>query len=204
MLELVSIHIPKTAGTALYVGLDKHYGQALLTDHNVTRYEDWILQPSYNESHPAPVGPSTRAVHGHFRADRYHVSDAFIMTWLRDPVERLLSNYFFHLAGSPNCQFDRADLRVWANLAADYYASIICCIDSKRFNFVGFTDRWAEDIVRMERGIGIKIELMSRVNETPENPQRKDVEADTSLVAELRDILRRDYAVYDRFREAWT
>jgi hypothetical protein len=204
MLELVSVHIPKTAGTALYAGLVKHYGQALLADHNVTRHKDWVKQPKYNTTCPAPVEPSTRAVHGHFRADRYDGSDAIMMTWLRDPVERLLSNYFYHLAGPSAVQFDRADLRVWANRTADYYATLLCCIDSRRFNFVGFTDRWGDDLARMERVIGIKIEPAHRVNETPANPQRKDVEADTALVAELRDILRPDYAVYDGFREAWT
>ena len=127
-----------------------------------------------------------------------------MMTWLRDPVERLLSNYFYHLSQSSTSHFDPADLRVWANLSSEYYASLLCCIDSKRFDFVGFTDRWADDLVRMERGIGIKMEPTHRENETPENPQRKEVEADSALVAELRDILRTDYAVYDGFREAWT
>src|SRR5688572_6285080 len=89
-MNVVSVHFPKAGGHALLVQLQYLLGDNLLVD-----YEHDPLGP-----HAAQVveelPPGVRLVHGHFRAARYDkVRNAFRFTFLRHPVDTLLSHYFF-------------------------------------------------------------------------------------------------------------
>lgn len=96
-VELISIHIPKTAGTSFIHSLKKQYGYKkvarLDSNDNRTIINKIPLDKAY-------VYKNTAVIHGHFTIDLLH--DQFdiptnmpIITWLRDPVERVISNYFY-------------------------------------------------------------------------------------------------------------
>ncbi|MCP4397067.1 MAG: sulfotransferase family protein [bacterium] len=98
-IEFVSIHIPKTAGTSFRNILKQVYGK-----QRVIRID--ITLPGEKNSFRSPFSPpeklpnKARVIHGHFRfpdlADLYHLSpDIPIITWVRDPVERVISNYCY-------------------------------------------------------------------------------------------------------------
>jgi Sulfotransferase family len=103
-MELISIHIPKTAGTAVRNVLRQLYGADLVED-----YTDRPLDPqSRFHAHPRAwrkesddfarhLGPGYRAVHGHFAAIKYanHFSEARRIVWLREPISWLISLYYF-------------------------------------------------------------------------------------------------------------
>ncbi|MDD5033481.1 MAG: Wzt carbohydrate-binding domain-containing protein [Methylococcaceae bacterium] len=83
MVELVSVHIPKTAGSSFYNSLVSVYGEPF-----VYRYDD-----------DKPIPNQCRVVHGHFCANRYinEFTNAKWIAWVRHPVARLLSFYFYKL-----------------------------------------------------------------------------------------------------------
>ena len=86
----VSVHFPKAGGSSLKVQLLSMLGQSLLLD-----YEHHPLGPNAMEEVDV-FPPNFKMVHGHFRASRYSkIKNRFLFTILRNPVENLISIYFF-------------------------------------------------------------------------------------------------------------
>jgi len=88
-VELLSYHLPKTAGTSLYLSLEEAYGA-----ERIKRvYEPKDHQP-LTSGEPFWVSSSTRVLHGHFRPHPMHViqfPNAKRIIWVRDPIERCWS-----------------------------------------------------------------------------------------------------------------
>ena len=87
MLEFISVHIAKTAGSSFLHVLHQVLGQEnVLNDYTSENCQ-------LNESLPAHI----QAIHGHFYAEKYisHFPKAKWIVWLRHPIFRLLSEYFF-------------------------------------------------------------------------------------------------------------
>lgn len=102
---IISVHIPKTAGATLRASLSQAFGDRA--------YFDYVN----NVTDPQPASLRTRAVlamarlrhpfrpndieliHGHFKARKYdHLyPDATKVTFMRDPVERVVSHYRYWL-----------------------------------------------------------------------------------------------------------
>jgi hypothetical protein len=91
---LVSVHVPKCAGTSFRRVLEGVYGEALWLTYGSVVTRDNV------RSEAVPAG--TACIHGHFFADTF--DDIFpgrtLITWLRDPVERVVSTYH-HFLRSP-------------------------------------------------------------------------------------------------------
>ena len=88
MLELISVHLPKTAGTAFRHVLTDIYGMdGVLGDYP----PDSIHDPE------GTIGKQVRVIHGHFQPTKYqgYFPAAKRIVWLRHPLFRLISEYFF-------------------------------------------------------------------------------------------------------------
>jgi hypothetical protein len=95
-IELVSIHIPKSAGTSFFKSLKLAYGKDGVTRVDIPIPHDAAAE-TLNRKPPAELPASTRVGHGHFRlrdlpAGYGSRPDTPVITWLRDPVDRVLSN----------------------------------------------------------------------------------------------------------------
>lgn len=210
-LELVSVHVPKTGGTSFWEAVSRHYGEALVEDN------DHIPGTTADLSEPPVLPEFAKAVHGHFRADRYaDFVNAFHITFLREPNEQFISNYFFWLTYPPhgNALHDRllAERPDIVTYARNYTGSILAGffegVDVNLFDYVGFGDRRLQDYRVLSRMLGFHIDARIHSNRT-ELPaeleaQRKDVTTNPRILAELKDALREDYRYYDLFRSRWT
>ncbi|MBP6184540.1 MAG: sulfotransferase family 2 domain-containing protein [Saprospiraceae bacterium] len=98
MIELISIHIPKTAGTSFYKVLSDVYRLDLSPGYRRMDLQD-IMDPDGQIELKHLTG--FRVVHGHFRYAEIrslHTStNARIITWLRHPADRVISNYRFFI-----------------------------------------------------------------------------------------------------------
>lgn len=113
MIELISVHIPKTGGTTFRDILRKVYGRkGVVGDYRDavggpqslvnTDYSKWFvsqrkvqidLVKRYSRRRATP----TRVVHGHFRLEKYdgEFLNAKRITWVRHPVSRVISVHLY-------------------------------------------------------------------------------------------------------------
>jgi hypothetical protein len=163
----------------------------------------------------AVVPDHARAVHGHFRADAHsQFLDAFRVTFMRDPVERFISGYFYWLVIPANGdrghdQFlkDRPDVVTFARHAGSVLSPYFAGVDTNCFDYVGFADRRTLDFRVLSRILGFPLDCGVHVNRTvlplELEAQRQEVETSPRIQGELRDALREDYEHYDLFRSHW-
>jgi len=88
-IEVVSVHVPKTGGMSFLDALRQIYGdEAVFPDNG---------EYTGMEIAAMPLKPWHRVIHGHVWAGRYRrrLPDARMVTWLRHPVDWLISLYLF-------------------------------------------------------------------------------------------------------------
>ena len=178
---LISIHLPKTAGTAFRHLLLRHYGERLLVDRG-----------DHPLSHAAPVrvamalmgamGARQRlqghdAVHGHFLAIKYRHIPGPMITWLRDPVQRVVSRYEHYRRDvtegrplqavrglRPGLRLDEfIELPRYHNTCAKYFIGV----SRQRLAWVGFTEDMPGSLVRLKQTIGLDLGDAVQANQNP-------------------------------------
>lgn len=88
---LLSVHIPKTGGVSFRNMLKEFYGPGFVLSY-------WEVTDAWGRVLPEVPGTAA-CVHGHFVA--HELADRFpaarLVTWVRDPVERVASSYYHRL-----------------------------------------------------------------------------------------------------------
>jgi hypothetical protein len=87
---IISIHIPKTAGTTLGMYLENGVDHQIIFDYGGSIIDYSVFKEKHKE-----LLERFRAIHGHFRYSKYSsvFPDANFITCLRHPVDRTISNY---------------------------------------------------------------------------------------------------------------
>lgn len=88
---VLSVHIPKTAGVSFRNILTHIHGPGYVQFY--WEYTDAWGNPC------ADVPPGTTCIHGHYSPDELarRFPEAELITWVRDPVERIASSYYYRL-----------------------------------------------------------------------------------------------------------
>lgn len=165
---LVSVHMPKTAGTSFAAALQARFGAGYQPDYadlpmqapRWRRQSDALLRS--HDTCRALCAESVQCIHGHFLPAKYvplaQWRQVGFVTWLRDPVERVVSHYHFwrrDYDGSDAAQPLRNRM-----LAEDWslerfalgpelrnvYRQYLWQFDVSRFAFIGVTERYAQDL----------------------------------------------------------
>lgn len=101
---LISVHVPKTGGTSFQKILRDLYGEGFREDYAWTEGRPSFMMNGFDELSDEEVREAVKGIqciHGHFAAKKYKRLRSvdgispFFVTWLRDPVERAISTYFF-------------------------------------------------------------------------------------------------------------
>ena len=212
MLELISIHIPKTAGRSFHKILNEVYGES-----SVRYYlrEDIEALKKAGKTIADDLKSETIAIHGHFYfhevASLYQQSKAKVVTWLRDPAQRVLSNYAFFIkrlhdppetqkeAHRLNMHRKEEPLMVYAGMEENQnvMAQFLQGLSLEDMYFVGETEHFERDIKRLQSMLGWPVARSFRENDNSSFKQRFLKTTEEELQT-LRQWNKTDYDLYQR------
>jgi hypothetical protein len=220
-LEMISVHVPKCAGTSFFRAIEAAYGAGSIRrdydDRPLDPAAPMNLDPDGWLARSAEAAPGAlrgfRVVHGHFHMHKYRgVKARLRVTFLRDPVERLVSHYAFW-RNRPGAGHALHEYVLAQNLTLDAFARLpflrTCFsevffrgVDLGELDFIGFHDRAGADMERLSALAGVRL-VLPVTNPNPDPGYRQMVEAlhaDTARLGRLRDLLADDIAFYEKAR----
>ena len=208
---LISVHIPKTAGTAFRTILSAHFGERLYLD-----YAERPLAPGFRwrrlkqrlkpEHVAAGFETAYDCVHGHFVAGKYDAPDRPVrcIAWLRDPVERTISHYSYWKRvpdlRNPDCR-----MLIERNLSIEAFAALprmrnvmTRFLGGKKpedFFFLGTVETMTESLARFNRLTGISVDAMPVDNRGEDGAPHEDLSV--SARQTIDRLNRRDRMFYE-------
>jgi hypothetical protein len=167
METIISLHLPKTAGSSFSKALEKYFGNNLLLD-----YDDIpISKPNFERSREALLSSiriaergisGIKCVHGHFLPIKYLLlsvkNKLRFLTWMRNPVERVISHYFYwkgiyNSETSTSPHLKRVIDEDWSLerfcLGAEFrnlYSQYLWGFPLEMFDFVGIVEFYEDDL----------------------------------------------------------
>lgn len=212
---VVSIHVPKAGGTTFLHLLKQGFGSDAIMEDN----EDIPANPAsrcemdpegYFQSRPREIPSHIRAVHGHFKAGKYDlIPHAFRLTFLRHPVDNLLSIYHYwrHIPEQPSPlhqyflreKLDATGLARLPLIRYLYSRTYFGDWDLKKLDFVGFFEQRDRDLGRLSNILGIPMDSALRMNPTSrfiEGKPKEEIAFD--VVERIRDLLADDIRLYEK------
>jgi glycosyltransferase involved in cell wall biosynthesis/SAM-dependent methyltransferase len=201
--RVISVHFPKAGGSSLHTQFAALIGDGLLLD-----YDHDPLTACGSDRARFPDGK--RIVHGHFRADCYAGSPAYLMTFLREPVDNLISFYFYWLAEKTathdvHARFlrEQPSILEFANypqirrlMSETYFGDF----DMERFDFIGFHESREADLARLAAILALPLVADVHENKTVASSQREALRTDDETIERLERLLADDIAFYWRAR----
>ncbi len=214
---LISLHLPKTAGTSFRQSLVQHYGDALLEDYadrplnrSPAARRGAALRAAIANRFSARRYPGVQCIHGHFLPLKYRTlrrdGQPRFVTWLRDPLERLASHYHYWMREYDAQQAGALHRRVveeqWSlerfclsPQLRNCYSEFLWGFDPTRFAFIGITEHYQEDMARFSRDIlGAPLQAQS-TNVNPAAPRQSYFE-DGELRERVAQYHARDVVLY--------
>lgn len=194
MSLLVSIHIPKTAGTTFGAILKRHYKDKFLYVYNTEAipnyycigrdHEELFLNQADEKKNALPKDrlfkfieqEGITCVHGHFSLELFedapiYPNDKKYITWVRDPYVRTYSEYLHYLRSGyhiKNSQEKEMLIKDISNRMTDMIG-----VDFSRFSFIGRTEHFNEDLKRF--GIDEEYETLNVTPETDDDHEARQL-----------------------------
>lgn len=201
--RIISVHFPKAGGTSLKIQFENIFKNQIVFEYD----NDPLITSGTSES---MFPDDKKMVHGHFSARRHASTEAYRLTFVRHPVDNLISIYFFWKSlATPHHDLHARFLRenpsilefarfpgIRQLMSETYFGGF----DMRRFDFIGFHETRTDDIARLARELGLPLSADVHANATAEHDGRFDMEQNASLRLSLTDILAEDVAFYERLR----
>lgn len=210
-IELISIHIPKTAGCSFRTILDHVYG-----NNSVARVDIPLKSklPRYDKPkiRLPVIDGNVRVIHGHFNFNdlqkKYSIrSDVPVITWLRDPVERVISNYFylqkmirgFIKGGGGNLNILHAMERSLLEYASidisrNRISRFLENAELDNIYFIGIVEHYSEDLEHLSDMLGWKSYQEVRCNTS----QEQRVPVSDGIREKIRMLNKDDVDLYNK------
>ena len=215
-VELLSVHVPKTAGSSFQAVLRQVYGDAVYLDYTARMNRptglrrDWV----YGQQRSLAAVPRTaRAIHGHWPLLGYarRFPTAARIVWLRHPVDRLVSHYYYwrqpdqgsdhplrlRLLAEDLSLTDFARLPEMRDVVSRHYLDGFELAD---LAFVGISESFDTEVERLAKTLGWPAVVPARVNRTT-NPDYRPDELSPSVRREIEALNRADMDLYRRAEE---
>lgn len=216
---LISVHVPKTAGTSLRKSLEIAFGKRMLLSYNTHPISDLMADRLARVScklnsiiNGWKIVKCYDAIHGHFKA---HTFDSLpgkkrYSIILRNPVDRVISHYIYwtkhkaHAANERNEIWDymiknKLDVNDFAELRqmVDFYSIFLGRKRIRDFDFVGLTEEYEVSLLLFEKIFGIRLE---HERENVSERERYDELVKHLDLERLSRSQRRNRQIYDNGR----
>ncbi|MBV8195903.1 MAG: sulfotransferase family 2 domain-containing protein [Candidatus Dormibacteraeota bacterium] len=216
-VDLLSVHVPKTAGTSFKRHLQAIYGPEAVhlvypddQERAISDEEFWIRDCAAVARNPT----RSRVIHGHFPLAPYRLRfpSAALVTWLRHPVDRVVSHYHFFYKASRQPEVRRSDVYLqprsstmsllefaaapWMrDLVSRYYLG---GVKAEEFLFIGIHERMDADVSRLAKLLGWPPNAFPHTNPTtaPEYQEARRIDPKTRQV--IADLHPGDMELYER------
>lgn len=211
---LVSVHLPKTAGTSFAEALQRVHGDGLRLDNADrplahARGERRLSALRQACAMAGQVLPDA-CVHGHFLPLKYALARRTrFCVWLRDPVQRVVSRYHHYRRHGANEPHHRR----WGLLPGltleqfvvlpqyrNTYAEYLWAFPLRRFDFVGIVECYAQDMARFAACFDLDPGQLqgARANRNPERASEGGYALEPAQERLIRRCNARDLALYER------
>lgn len=212
---MISVHLPKTAGTSFRATLEAHFGPLLRSD-----YDDMPLHKGGAERNLASLEGAVAnfvgrfddvaCIHGHFLPMKYLLlrdrMPLRFVTWMRHPVDRLLSHYDFWRRGYDPATAGSLHRAVvtqeWSlerfclsEALRDVYAKFLWGFPLDYFSFIGIVEHYEEDHAAFARDYLGATVPPSRLNAAP--PRERQAALDVGLRRDIKAFHAADMLLYD-------
>lgn len=218
-MKLVSLHLPKTAGSSFGKSLEMFFGDSFLRD-----YEDRpISKPAYERQRSALLSSveiaarglvNVDCVHGHFLPVKYLLlstrENIKFVTWMRDPVERLISQYnFWQRSYDPRTappHHKQVMEEKWtleqfclSPRFRNLYGQYLWAFPVEYFDFIGVTEHYEEDLAYFAENYLAGVLRVEKLNTA--NTETTVYSIDSSLRKRIESYHEQDMALYLRALE---
>ncbi|WNZ57242.1 sulfotransferase family 2 domain-containing protein [Microbulbifer sp. MKSA007] len=202
MKSIIFVHIPKTAGTSFRKGADTYFGKnkicrdygrgSALTSPLVEKWtsggvDSWGFYQDFDRR-------GYKFLTGHFHASKY--IDIFgvgrMVTFLRDPVDRIISEYN-HKIWKQNYKGSFEDFyRSRENI--NRQLRLVGQEDWSQFGFIGFVDSYEDSLFLLNQKFDIKLPVLRQnvaVNEAVHSRKLT-----SEQISELHELNAKEYEFY--------
>lgn len=212
--------MPKCGGSSFKELLDKKYPGSVIEDNDYPIHKSFPERTSEADrgrrwvefAHKYLFRYSrTECIHGHFLPYKYNylydLEGNIFVTWLRDPIERIGSHYYFwkrtYSPWNPKRLHKKMIQEDWSleefafsEEIRNIYSTFLWNFPVERFHFIGVTEFYEEDLTYFgKKYLNIEDVAIPRKNVNPRNSTKYF--EDEGLIKELRSFHAEDYEIYN-------
>lgn len=204
---IVSLHIPKTGGTSFSDVLERAYpGQVAFFYREKNKLTHPKLADHARLRDPALLSEiendGIKVIHGHAPGRWFLKSiqdQGRFWTWVRDPVERVISAYYYLVQRGQRDRARPGAAKVEGRTLEEYalieqnqniQSRMLTGLDLDQLGFVGVTERFDESLAMLG--------LSQHVLPKPRNRNKKKAEVDPALKTLIAELNAEDVALYEQ------
>ena len=202
-VEIISVHVPKTAGSAFTKVLLRVYGPERV-------FLDYRYEKNYQRQFMKEGDSQVKVIHGHFPGAKYKntFADAKRIIWLREPVNFLISYYcfvkvyrgteFYNLLQKKKLSFlEFVEIPKAQNMMSVFMQNM----KFKDFYFVGIQDFFAEDLEELKTRLSWPDVKISKENNNPYSDYQRikeEVLSDRAILEKIYSLNSKDVELYQK------
>jgi hypothetical protein len=200
------MHIPKCAGTTFRSILIQCFGEEKILF-------DYADQMTHRGKVVTTIPPGIEVIHGHFAMDKYDelFPDAALITWLRDPIEKTISHYYYWLR-NPNNENIPLHQKIIDNkisleefgqqpISIDLFTNEFAGKKITDFAFIGITEHFEDSVKLFMNIFNIKKEIRYQSDNINPNKKITDNYPDGRYKKNMSDFNQKDIELYNLAKE---
>lgn len=216
MERIVNVHIPKCAGTSFKIALAASFKVKYDYGGRISRSEKLVISDSIAQNYQIDAAQydAVNCISGHFIPIKYlklHQAGWKFITWLRDPAQRLFSQYYHYqrhkelflnqgVNNSPGFYVLSRNLTVEAfvldPLFKNHIRRFFYRFPPRLYFFIGIVEQYPSDLAFLSEQLGVNIPLYwENLNLEKQNEQ---YDIPSALLAEIKQFHSQDYQIYEQ------